>query len=530
MAKQIILLSGPVSAGKSTLAKSLADRFGCKVLRTQELIRAAEPTVANERSALQRAGEALDRRTKGTWVGQALSKVTPTLPDDSLVIVDSIRVREQAAAVRQAFGPRVIHLHLSAPESVLKSRYGKRRSKIKELATYELVRSNPTEARIEDLAAIADVVIDTARCSAEDVLVRAASHLGYFGRAYEPLVDVVVGGEYGSEGKGHVAAYLAPEYDVLIRVGGPNAGHTVFGDPPYTYHQLPSGSVRADGAQLVIGPGAVIDVERITKEIADCGVSRDRLAIDPQAVIITTADKRFEKNTLVGAIGSTGQGVGKATARRILRGAGGKVPLAKDRKELKPYIQPTREVLDEAFYRGKKALLEGTQGTGLSIYHGPYPYVTSRDTSVSGCLAETGIAPTRVRKVIMVCRSYPIRVAGSSGPMGAELSWAEIARRSGISARTLRGAERTSTTNRRRRVAEFDWVLLRTAASLNAPTDIALTFADYLRIENRKARRFEQLQSDTIRFIVELERVAAAPVSLISTRFDYRSIIDRRAW
>jgi adenylosuccinate synthase len=91
-------------------------------------------------------------------------------------------------------------------------------------------------------------------------------------------------------------------------------------------------------------------------------------------------------------------------------------------------------------------------------------------------------------------------------------------------------AERTSTTNRRRRVGEFDWALLRKAASLNGPTDIALTFADYLAESNQQARRFEQLGRQTIRFIEEVEKVASAPVSLISVRFAHRSIIDRRAW
>lgn len=87
-----------------------------------------------------------------------------------------------------------------------------------------------------------------------------------------------------------------------------------------------------------------------------------------------------------------------------------------------------------------------------------------------------------------------------------------------------------SSNHKKRRVAEFDWNLLRKAASLNGPTDIALTFADYITIENRKARRFEQLAESTLRFIEEIERVSSAPVSLITTRFDARSIIDRRAW
>jgi adenylosuccinate synthase len=114
--------------------------------------------------------------------------------------------------------------------------------------------------------------------------------------------------------------------------------------------------------------------------------------------------------------------------------------------------------------------------------------------------------------------------------MSQELKLEEIAARSDIPLDELVKTERTSTTNRERRIGEFDWELLRKAASLNAPTDIALSFADYLSIRNRQARRFEQLTEGTIRFIEEVERVAAAPVSLISTQFHHRSIIDRRSW
>jgi adenylosuccinate synthase len=397
------------------------------------------------------------------------------------------------------------------------------------MASYRALSENETERNADELAVNADVVIDTLRCSRGDVVVRAASHLGLYGRSYERVVDVIVGGAYGSEGKGHIAAYVAPEYDVLIRVGGPNAGHTVFESPPYTHHQLPSGTRRC-GAQLVIGPGAVLDKDKLLKEIAECRVPAGRLAVDPQAMIISESDKRFEMKHLRGPISSTAQGGGKAAARRILRGHPEPVRLARDIPILKPYLRETRDVLERAFHRCQKILLEGTQGTALSLFHGQFPFVTSRDTTVSGCISEAGIAPTRVRKVIMVCRTYPIRVEGSSGSMGAEIKWGEVARRSRIPRAVLERAERTSTTGRRRRVAEFDWVLLQRAASLNAPTDIALTFTDYLDKLNQRARRFEQLTRETIRFIEEVERVAAAPVSLVSTRFDYRSIIDRRRW
>jgi adenylosuccinate synthase len=114
--------------------------------------------------------------------------------------------------------------------------------------------------------------------------------------------------------------------------------------------------------------------------------------------------------------------------------------------------------------------------------------------------------------------------------MSHDLTWRTIANRSGNDERQLRQLEIGSTSGRRRRVGEFDWDLFRRAVTLNGPTDIALTFADYISAQNTKARRFEQLTEETIQFIQELERVASAPVSLISTRFNHRSIIDRRCW
>jgi adenylosuccinate synthase len=253
-------------------------------------------------------------------------------------------------------------------------------------------------------------------------------------------------------------------------------------------------------------------------------------------MVIEQEDMDAEK-TLVANIGSTGQGVGSATARRIRDRGDDSVRLAKNVDVLRPFVRETRPLLDKAFHERASVLLEGTQGTALSLYHGMYPHVTSRDTTVAGCLAEAGIAPGRVRKVIMVCRTYPIRVASprgkgkSSGRMEQEISLQTIHERSKIPLDELERTERTTTTNRPRRIAEFDWALLRTSSALNGPTDIALTFVDYLTIKNRDARRFEQLdQHTTIRFIEEVEKVAGAPVSLISTRFHSRSIIDRRAW
>jgi adenylosuccinate synthase len=404
---------------------------------------------------------------------------------------------------------------------------------MEELRTFKDVSKNPTEAAVHELEKSADIVVDTQACTPADVVVKTATHLGLFAREYARLVDVIVGGQYGSEGKGHIASYLSREYAVLVRVGGPNAGHKVILESgPYVHHQLPSGTQRNPAAKLIIAPGAVVNPESLLKEIRECKVDHDRLSIDPQTMIITARDCKAEAG-LQKRISSTGQGVGVATARRILH-RGKRLKLAKDVRELQPYIQDTWEVLERTYNTGGRVLVEGTQGTGLSLFHGFYPYVTSRDTTVSGCLSEAGISPSRVRKTIMVCRTYPIRVenplGGSSGPLGQELDWDEIARRAEVPVTEIMTNERTSTTNRQRRVGAFDWGLLRKTSALNAPTDLAITFTDYLNPLNAEARRYEQLSPETIRFIEEVEHVGAAPVSLISTRFDFRSIIDRRTW
>lgn len=540
MAKQILILTGQVSAGKTTLSNNLEQRFGFQALKTKEyLARLAGPHLM-ERGAMQDFGQELDQQTKGTWLRDVLLDSTKNLPVDALIVVDAARIPEQIEGIRRALPQRVVHIHLHAPIEELARRYTQRRKgEFKEFATYAEVTQNRTESHVATLAETADVVIDTTRCTESDVVVRAAAHLGLYGREYLPLVDVIVGGEYGSEGKGHIASYLAPEYDVLVRVGGPNAGHTVLDYPgTYVFHHLPSGS-KASPAELVIGPGAVVSVEGLLSEIDDCGIGPNRLSISPQVMVIESVDREDEKE-LVRNIASTGSGVGAATARRILGRSSSLVKqpvrLAGAVAALQPYVRDTQEVLERAFAAGNKVLLEGTQGTGLSLYHGRYPHVTSRDTTVAGTLAESGISPRHVRRIIMVCRTYPIRVGNSpdtgltSGYMSQPITWEEISNRSGITLDELNSRERTSTTKRERRVGEFDWELIRKSAYLNGPTDIALTFADYINKQNEDARRFEQLTGDTIRFVNELERVTSASVSLISTRFHSRSIIDRRTW
>ena len=145
----------------------------------------------------------------------------------------------------------------------------------------------------------------------------------------------------------------------MVRVGGPNAGHKVFAQPePYTHHLLPSGTTKSD-AKLLIGPGAVLDLAVLLDEIAECRVDVERLRIDRQAMIITDQDKPNEE-TLVERIGSTGRGVGAATARRIMQRSKDTL-LAQGVSDLKPYLCDAIEVLDTTLSRNGRVLLEGTQ-------------------------------------------------------------------------------------------------------------------------------------------------------------------------
>jgi adenylosuccinate synthase len=552
--RQVVLISGHICTGKSELAQRLNKQFGHHIVSTSNILKttAKRRRKSADRLALQAFGDELDSKTNHQWVLDEVIKEASKLPGDQPIVVDNVRTWNQLQHFRTYHSFSVVHAHLWGPRKVLEQRYKQKNNELpgKTVQTYTDADLIKNERDIEAFKNDADVRINTARTDSADTLVRVAARLGLYGGSDIRCVDVVVGGMYGSEGKGHIAAYLANDYDILVRVGGPNAGHTVSSaSGVYTYHQLPSGA-RDTTAKLLLGPGMTIYVPALLKEIAECKVTPDRLFIDPQTMIIEDVDFASEED-LKKNIASTGRGSGAAAARRILNRKPGAIQLARDIPELKPYVgdeTPYRGSivahLETAYRERQSILLEGTQGSALSIFHGPYPYVTSRDTNVAGCLAEAGISPARVRRILMVVRPTPIRVGNpdggkeTSGPLKHEVSFAEVAIHAGLNPEEITRLEITSTTKRPRRVGWFEWDQFRNACVLNAPTDIVLTFADYLNAGNEDARRFEQLHIDTIKFIEELERVSQAPVSLINTRFpreegqkiDLRSVIDRRTW
>jgi adenylosuccinate synthase len=287
---RIVVLSGPIGAGKSELAEKFVAQYGAVIIKTRDLIRRQLPKVREERASLQRAGEKLDKAAGGAWVKNALVRFIEDSVEGPAVsgffVIDSARIPGQVRAVRDAYGTAVHHIHLEASDVVLAERYAKRSSKTKEFERYEEVRRSKTEREVRKLAHVADTVVATDRCRPEAVLVRAIALLGLYPRIATPLVDVLVGGQYGSEGKGNIVGHIAPEYTLLVRVGGPNAGHKVYAEPePEAYFHLPSGTERAPEAQLLLGAGAVIFPPKLLQEIAVHRGDAERLSIDPHAMI-----------------------------------------------------------------------------------------------------------------------------------------------------------------------------------------------------------------------------------------------------
>lgn len=293
-------------------------------------------------------------------------------------------------------------------------------------------------------------------------------------------VTVVVGGQYGSEGKGKVAHYLAREMDasVAIRCGGPNSGHTVI-DPngkALIFQQLPTASILPDIISI-LSAGSYIDLHILQSEIEIVGLDSSRLLIDPNAVMITPDDKEKErKGELTKSIGSTGSGTGEAVLQRIRRQR--ELVFAKDVKELTQYVRDTKSFLWSQLEKNERIIVEGTQGYGLSLIHSEhYPYVTSRDTTASAFIAEAGLSPLDVDDVVLVIRAFPIRVGGNSGPLRKEINWETLTKESGSEVLI---SEYTSVTKKLRRIARFDAEIVRLAIQVNQPTRIVLNHLDYV--------------------------------------------------
>jgi adenylosuccinate synthase len=289
---------------------------------------------------------------------------------------------------------------------------------------------------------------------------------------------VVIGGQFGSEGKGKVAHFLAQERAAaaVVRVGGSNSGHTAVGTSgPTVLRQLPTAALLPD-VLCVLGPGSYIDIPLLLSEVERTDLDPARLLIDRNAVVITDADREAERNAgLREKIGSTCSGTGAAVRKRVDRS--GDEYLACRVPSLEPFVGDTSPLLRDLLDRDERVVVEGTQGFGLSVLHSPYyPKATSRDTSAAGAISEAGLGPRDVDEIFLVIRSFPIRVAGDSGPLEPEeLNWRRVAEEGG---HTRDLTELTSVTRLPRRVGRLDPQLVRRAISVNQPTSIVMNHVD----------------------------------------------------
>ncbi len=337
-------------------------------------------------------------------------------------------------------------------------------------------------------------------------------------------VTILVGAQWGDEGKGRVADWLAADADVVARyAGGDNAGHTVYvGDQVFALHLVPSGVLHPQvtgvlGNGMVVNPvNLVAELDRLSEQGVD--ISPERLVLSTRAHIITAGhialDGAAEAERGAGKIGTTLRGIGPAymdkTGRRGIRAGQMATPdtfaaaltkhtasvnsdlarrgaetldvnkvvadYAAAAERLRPYLQDTTEYLYTRLRDGATVLCEGAQGTLLDIDHGSYPFVTSSSPTAGGALTGLGIGPRDVTRVVGVAKAFSTRVG--SGPMPTELE-GELADR-------LRGTgenfwdEFGTTTGRPRRCGWLDAVLLRYAAQVNGFTELVLTKLDIL--------------------------------------------------
>lgn len=329
---------------------------------------------------------------------------------------------------------------------------------------------------------------------------------------------VTVGGFFGDEGKGKIVAYLAKRDNPTIAVRGgvgPNAGHTfAFEGKEYKVRMLPSAALNPS-TRLLIGAGVLVNPKILLNEIAMFKAD-DRTYVDAQCGIIEQQhiDRDKSEDHLKSKVGTTGTGTGPANADRALR----TLKLAKDIPELSLYIEDVSNSVNFALEAGEKVLVEGTQGTYLSLFHGGYPYVTSRDVTASGICSDVGIGPKRVDDVLAVFKAYVTRVGG--GPLENELSEEEAKKRGWL--------EFGSVTGRQRRAAPFDFELAKKAVRLNSATQIAVTKMDVLFPECARMRDWNKLSAGAKKFVEEIEGELGVKVTLIGTGPELDDMVDRR--
>lgn len=330
--------------------------------------------------------------------------------------------------------------------------------------------------------------------------------------------NVIVGGFYGDEGKGKIIAYLSikDKPKVAVRGGvGANAGHTfVYNNETFKLRMLPSAVLNPE-TKLLIGAGVLVTPKVLLDESQRYNAS-DRTIIDNHCGIIdeTHIRRDVEDAHLKKIVGTTGTGTGPANSDRALR----ILKMAEEESELKRYLGNVSEIVNQSIEKGQSVLIEGTQGTFLSLYHGDYPYVTSKDVTASGICSDVGIGPKNVDEVILVFKAYVTRVGG--GPLENELTVDE--------ANKLGWVEYGSVTGRQRRASPFNMELARKSVALNSATQIAVTKLDVVFPDCAGLKEYSKLTDEAKKFIQNIEDRLGVDVMLIGTGAEINDIIDRR--
>lgn len=324
-------------------------------------------------------------------------------------------------------------------------------------------------------------------------------------------VIVVADGQYGSSGKGAVCGHLATPETIGVRVGGSQAGHTIVDSEgtPWPLRHVPVTAVTSD-APLIIAAGSEIDVDVLMAEVraldaAGYHVSR-RLYVDETATVIEPRHQEAEAG-LNERSGSTGKGVGAARADRALRRAE-----LYGRREFS--ISNVSVLVRSLLATGSPVIIEGTQGYALGTHAGHYPFCTSIDCRAIDFLAQAGLSPwDRVIsevQVVLACRYYPIRIAGNSGPMRNETTWADL----GLP------EEYTTVTKKVRRVGKWDGALVRNAVVANGPGDhlsLALTMLDQRWPELAGVTDLAHVPNEVMSWVRDVEIECGARVGMLGT-------------
>jgi adenylosuccinate synthase len=340
-------------------------------------------------------------------------------------------------------------------------------------------------------------------------------------------VTVVVGGQFGSEGKGKTTSLLARDYGeecAVVRCGGPNSGHIVheYGRQ-FCFRLLPTGVVY--GRRGFLAPAAVVDLQVLRDELCEYEVSPDLLTLDPFSVVITEQHRK-EEAMLRRAISSTGSGTGAATAAKVMRTP--KTRLIKDvlndNRWLEPYVRDVRSEINELIDQGFRIIVEGTQGFGLSLHHSRgFPKTTSKDTSAGQFVMESGLSPLLVDEIVMVIRTFPIRVSGvQSGKLPYEISWEELRRESGYPHDI---SEHTTVTRKIRRVANFELSIVLDACQVNRPTKLAVHGLDYLGYENLGVSEYALLTKKAKVFLDMVTKSTGVPIMYAFTGKENSAVV-----